>query len=449
MYVMVSPGNYEKLLLQIARPQISNPFLNMEWVIIFTIEMENNALKDLFQREFAKIVAVISKQFGLKHIALAEDIVSETFLTAIESWAVKGIPENPTAWLYKVARQKCLYHFRRGKIYDEKVLPNLTSQHAHTEGFSELNFTNDNIRDSQLQMMFAVCNPAIASEAQIGLALRILCGFSIEEIAEAFLSNKETINKRLFRAKERLREENITLSRVVEDQTEIINRLDNVLHMIYLLFNEGYYSRTQNEILRRDLCYEAMRLGVMLTEYSPTNLPMTNALMALMCFHASRFNARQTNENSMVLYEQQNEDSWDQDLIRQGRHFLLRSAEGDEMTSYHLEAKIASWHCIKEDTQEKWDQILQLYNQLLMINYSPAVALNRTFALYKANGREIALKEAEKLRLEHNHFYFVLLGELYREVDEKKAKFNYQKALALAKTEIEKQGIQEKINKLS
>ncbi|HEY9489778.1 MAG TPA: DUF6596 domain-containing protein [Chryseosolibacter sp.] len=421
----------------------------MEWVIIFTIEMENNALKDLFQREFAKIVAVISKQFGLKHIALAEDIVSETFLTAIESWAVKGIPENPTAWLYKVARQKCLYHFRRGKIYDEKVLPNLTSQHAHTEGFSELNFTNDNIRDSQLQMMFAVCNPAIASEAQIGLALRILCGFSIEEIAEAFLSNKETINKRLFRAKERLREENITLSRVVEDQTEIINRLDNVLHMIYLLFNEGYYSRTQNEILRRDLCYEAMRLGVMLTEYSPTNLPKTNALMALMCFHASRFNARQTNENSMVLYEQQNEDSWDRDLIRQGRHFLLRSAEGDEMTSYHLEAKIASWHCIKEDTQEKWDQILQLYNQLLMINYSPAVALNRTFALYKANGREIALKEAEKLRLEHNHFYFVLLGELYREVDEKKAKFNYQKALALAKTEIEKQGIQEKINKLS
>ncbi len=408
------------------------------------MEKENRSLKDLFQQEFTKMVAVISKQFGLQHIELAEDIVSETFLLATETWGIKGVPENPTAWLYAVAKQKTLYHFRRSKIYEEKVKPALLESPEKNE---ETDFSTQNIRDSQLQMLFAICTPAIASEAQIGLALRILCGFGIDEIAEAFLSNKETINKRLFRAKEKLREENIRME--LPSENEIAKRLDNVLHILYLLFTEGYYSKTQNEILRKDLCLEALRLCIMLTEYDRTNLPQTNALLALMCFHASRFNARQTSGDGFVLYEDQNEALWDQALIRQGIYFLDRSARGEEVSSYHLEARIAHWHCMKEDTVEKWNDILQLYDQLLTINYSPSVALNRTFALYKVHGAKVALHEAEQLQLENNHFYFILLGELYKSIDAEKALRNFERAWSLAKTETERHDIQQKIDNLT
>jgi len=172
-------------------------------------------------------------------------------------------------------------------------------------------------------------------------------------------------------------------------------------------------------------------------------------LIALMCFHSSRFNARQTSENDFVLYEKQNDKLWDKDLINKGLQFLNLSAKGDEITSYHLEARIASLHCTKEHTDEKWEEILQLYNQLLLINYSPSIALNRTFALYKACGNEIALTEAKKLKLENNHLYFLLLGELYKNADSKKAKEHFKTAFSLAKTATEKQGIQEKINSLA
>jgi RNA polymerase sigma factor (sigma-70 family) len=408
------------------------------------MENQHTALKHLFQQEFSKMVAVISHLYGLQHIETAEDIVSETFLQATETWETKGIPPNPTAWLYAVAKQKTLYHFRRNKIFEQKVMPEITAREAHSVEAEDFSFSPRQIQDSQLQMLFAVCTPAIASEAQIGLALRILCGFGIDEIAEAFLSNKETINKRLFRAKEKLRTENIKME--LPPEHEIVNRLDNVLRIIYLLFSEGYYSQTQNQILQKDLCIEALRLGLMLTAYERTNLPKTNALIALMCFHASRFDARQTNDNTVVLYEAQNEALWDQGLINQGQHFLALSAQGNEVSSYHLEARIAYWHCIKEDTPEKWEAILQLYNDLLMINYSPSVALNRTFALYKANGKKAALAEAEKLKLENNHFYFLLLGELYKDMDNKKALQHLQRAYDLAKTQAEREGIKEKMD---
>jgi RNA polymerase sigma factor (sigma-70 family) len=411
------------------------------------MEQHQATLKHLFKQEFTKMVAVISKLYGLQHIEIAEDIVTETFLVATETWEHKGIPLNPAAWLYTVAKQKTLQHFRRNKIYTDKVMPQLSLQQAEHEEMAELNFSHQNIKDSQLQMIFAICTPAIASEAQIGLALRILCGFGIDEIAEAFLSNKETINKRLFRAKEKLRSERVELE--MPPENEISQRLDNVLHIIYLLFSEGYYSKTQNEILRKDLCLEALRLGLMLTEYQKTNLPKTNALMALMCFHASRFGARQTEQDTPVLYDDQDPALWDADLIDQGVYFLILSAQGPEVSSYHLEAKIAYWHCLKDDTQYKWEKILQLYNQLLLINYSPAVALNRTYALYKANGRQEALTEALKLKLDNNHFYHVLLGELYSTINQQEAKASYQKAYALAKTQTEKQGIQDKIDRLN
>ena len=396
------------------------------------------------------MVAFISNLFGLQHVEMAEDIVGDTFLTAAEEWEKKGMPENPTAWLYTVDKRKTIHLFRRQNTLQAKVIPALkagqsTGPGAGPEEF-DLDFSPEHIRDSQLQMLFAICTPAIASEAQIGLALRILCGFGIDEIAEAFLSNKETINKRLFRAKEKLRTEKVKLD--LPPESEIPGRLDNVLHIIYLLFSEGYYSQTQNHTLRKGLCFEAMRLGILLTEYELTNQPKTNALMALMCFHASRFDARQTGEAEYILYDQQDERLWDTTLIRSGMQYLALSAKGEQLSSYHLEARIASWHAIKEDSKEKWEEILQLYNQLLMINYSPSVALNRTFALYKANGREEAIVEAEKLNLENDHFYFLLLGYLYKDFDDEKAKRNWEAAYALARTAPERGEILEKLKTL-
>lgn len=393
------------------------------------------------------MVAVISRIFGLQHIETAEDIVSETFLQATETWNSKGIPPNPEAWLYAVAKQKTLYHFRRNKVLDRKIIPALRSTQKTTEEMLEIDFTAHNIKDSQLQMLFAVCTPAIASEAQIALALRILCGFGIDEIAEAFLSNKETINKRLYRAKDKLRAEKIQLEMPAENK--ISNRLDNVLHIIYLLFNEGYYSTTQNQILRKDFCLEALRLGLLLAEFNKTNQPKTNALIALMCFHSSRFDARQNKDTYFILYEHQNEMLWNKELIQQGNYFLEKSAKENEICTYHLEAGIAFWHCQKEETKDKWENILIHYNLLLQINYSPSVALNRAYALYKARGKNEALIEAEKLQLANNHFYFTLLGELYKGVDIEKAKQNLKKAFYLAKTSTDKKIIQEKFDSLN
>jgi RNA polymerase sigma-70 factor (ECF subfamily) len=407
------------------------------------MEKEQESLKQLFQQEFSRMVAVISKLFGLQHIEVAEDIVSETFLIATETWQLKGVPENPAAWLYTVAKNSTKQYLRRDKLFAEKISPELRSIGESTD---EINFSGENIRDSQLRMIFAICNPVIASEAQIGLALRILCGFGIDEIAEAFLTNKETINKRLFRAKEKLREANIKMELPPEGMLN--NRLDNVLHVIYLLFSEGYYSVTQNEVLRKDLCLEALRLGLMLTEFSRTNQSRTNALIALMCYHASRFTARVDSSGSPILYEQQDEELWDKALIRQGDRYLSISAQGQELSSYHIEAGIAHWHCRKEDTKEKWENILHLYDLLLQVNYSPGVALNRTFALYKAKGWKAALKEAEQLNLPNNHFYFTLLGELYKNTDVEKAQAHFQKAYSLAKTETDKQTIRAKMEGL-
>ncbi|HWB91514.1 MAG TPA: DUF6596 domain-containing protein [Puia sp.] len=401
-----------------------------------------DGLRQLFQQEFTKMVAVISRLYGLQHIELAEDIVGETFLAAAENWGQKGMPANPTAWLYTVAKNRAIYHFRRLNIYEHKVIPMIKAQ-QNGEETEEPDFSEENIRDSQLQMMFAVCDPAIASEAQIGLALRILCGFGIDEIAGAFFTSKETINKRLFRAKEKLRAEKVRME--FPPEAVLPARLDNVLRIIYLLFNEGYYSRSKDQILQKDLTVEALRLGLLLADFPATASPKTYALIALMCFHASRFEARQTADRPSILYEEQDPSLWDQGLIRQGMHYLDRSAQGEELSSYHLEARIAYWHCIKEDTPEKWAEILELYDRLLGLNFSPGAALNRIFALYKVSGRKAALAAAESLKLEDDHFYFLLLGELYTGVDDGKAKLNYQQAYQLARTQTEKEGIQQKL----
>ncbi|WPO77766.1 RNA polymerase sigma factor [Flavobacterium sp. KACC 22761] len=410
--------------------------------------MENKELiPNLFRTEYQKIVSVLCSLFGIHHIEIAEDIVSDTFLAASETWAIKGIPENPTAWLYTVAKNKTKNHFKRTDIFEKKIVSEIKYTSPLNGEEIEIDLSEQNIADSQLAMIFAVCNPCNSDEAQIALALNLLCGFGISEIADAFLSNKEVIYKRINRAKEKLKEENIKIES--PNIGAIKDRIDTVLKTIYLLYSEGYYSTSQNTTLRKDLCAEAMRLVYLLIQNATTNLPSTNALMALMCFHSSRFEARTSENGEIILYEDQNEALWNQELIDRGAYFLGKSSVGDTLSKYHLEAGIAYWHTLKSDTSEKWKSILELYNHLIILEYSPIVALNRTFALSKVMGKRKAVIEAEKLNLTENHFYYSLLGNLYTDIDNLKAKHNFEMALGLAKTHSDKNIISKNILELS
>ena len=406
---------------------------------------QTQLIPHLFRTEFRKIVSVLCKSFGMEHMETAEDLASETFLSAMETWAYNGVPENPTAWLYTVAKNKAKNYLNRNQLFNKKIAPDLKRANS-TESTVNIDLSEENISDSQLQMLFAICHPSIPTEAQIGLSLRILCGFGIEEIATAFLTNKEAINKRLFRAKEKLRQINALIAFPGKD--EVNERLETVLTTLYLLFSEGYYSESQDTVIREDLCNEAMRLTYSLLENKQTNQPSVRALYSLMCFHASRFKARVNDKQETILYQQQDETLWDKKLIAEGVHYLKEASEGNNLSKYHLEAAIAYWHTIKADTNEKWDSILQLYNQLLMIDYSPIAALNRTYALSKIHGVQVAIQEAEKLKLDTNPYYFTLLGELYKQIDKKKAKRHFETALSVAKSPADKQIIMKNISKL-
>jgi RNA polymerase sigma factor (sigma-70 family) len=393
-------------------------------------------IPQLFKTEYRKIIAVLCKLFGLAHIEIAEDITNDSFLLAAETWPSKGTPENPVAWLYAVAKNKTRDYCKRNNNFRDKIRVQWTKNSATIDEV-DVDLSVENIQDSQLKMIFAVCHPSVNAEAQIGLALRILCGFGIEEIAAAFLTNKETINKRLYRAKEQLRQQHLSIE--LPPAAELNKRLDAVLGTIYLLFNAGYFSsEPAGGGIRKELCLEAMRLNLLLIENDTTNKPKTNALLSLMCFHVSRFDARTTPAGGLILYEDQDRNLWNDDLISKGNFYLTESAKGEEITKYHLEASIAYWHSRKLPTADKWVNILQLYNKLLQIDYSPIAALNRTFALSKTAGKQAAIVEAEKLALTNNHLYFSLLGYLYAGIDKEKSSDQYEKAMGLAKSAADK-----------
>ena len=405
---------------------------------------EEVLIPTLFRTEYRKIVSVLCRSFGLEHIETAEDIANDTFLAATELWQTNGIPNNPTAWLYTVAKNKTKDYLKHNKVFSDKIIPELKQTHLNSEEY-EPNLSDKNIHDSQLLMIFAVCNPSIPAEAQVGLALRILCGFGIEEIADAFLTNKETINKRLFRAKEKLKTENFD---IYNNSKTLANRLDSVLTTIYLVFNEGYYSSSSNLVLKKEFCLEAMRLCYFLIENPETKIPKVNALMALMCFHASRLNARLDDLGHLILYENQNRELWDEDLIAKANYFLIESAKGQEISKYHLEASIAYWHSTNINSADKWEKILQNYNHLLQIEYSPIAALNRTYALSKTNGKSAALLEAEKINLIENRWYHALLAYLLEDQNFSLAIEHYHKAIKFSKNEHEKKLLLIKISKL-
>lgn len=399
----------------------------------------------LFRLEYTKMTAVLCRLFGLQHIEVAEDIVSETFLKATETWSFRGIPENPTAWLYTVAKNKTKDYLKRHHFFEKEILPRLKTQNSALYE-AEVDFTDQNIKDSQLAMIFAVCNPVNAQQSQVCIALQVLCGFSMEEIANAFLSNKETIKKRLYRARENLRNQQFKIEELNEQQ--IAERLNAVLITLYLLFNEGYFSKSNDNIIRKDLCFEAMRLTGILAENKLTDVPKVNALLALLCFQSSRLSARINEMQEPVLFDEQDRNLWDKALIEKGNYHLIKACQGDDLSKYHLEASIAYWHSSSAG-DEKWHYILQLYNQLLLLEYSPMIVLNRIFAFAKVHGNKAAIDEAGKVSLQSSHYYHALLGYLHEPFNAAKAIEHYTKAIGLAVSEFEKKQFEKAIVKLT
>src|SRR6266496_3567670 len=315
----------------------------------------------LFRHESGKMIAVLSRLLGLQNMEVAQDIVQDTLLQAMTTWGYKAVPDNPAAWLYRVAKNKAIDFLRKEKRFRD-ISPQysylLQSEYSLSSTVNNL-FLENEIQDSQLRMMFACGHPSIAEESQIALTLKTLCGLSINEIAKAFLTNEETITKRIYRAKEKIKSENIELN--VPQGKELPQRLDVVLKSLYLLFNEGYNSSHPDQLIREDLCQEAIRLSYLLTTHSITNLPRTNALLSLMCFQASRLQARLDDKGNIILLKYQDRSKWYKPLIEKGFAYLNAATENFDPSPYHLEAAIASLHASAESFESTdWKGIHQL-----------------------------------------------------------------------------------------
>ena len=406
----------------------------------------------LFRREAGKMVAVLTKLFGLSNVETAQDIVQETLLAALDAWKLNALPDNPRAWLYRVAKNRALDHLRRRRHWQDKIAPGLVqawSDDSAVQEHLDLLFLDAEIEDSQLRMLFACCHPALAAEGQIALILKTLCGLSVSEIAAAFLTSKDNIEKRLYRTREKIRHERIALE--VPLGADLPPRLDGVLKSVYLLFNEGYHSASSDQVIRHELCDEALRMADLLARHPVVGLAKTQALLSLLCFQASRFGARFGPGGQIVLLEDQDRGHWDQSLIARGFVHLTRSAVGGEVSGYHLEAAIASYHAQAVSWEKtNWQAIFYLYQLLWQRQPNPIVAFNRAIALGYARDAPAGLEALLAIEtLRDNHFYHTALGDFYRKTgDLEKSQSAYQTALSLAVLPREKQLIAEKMAKL-
>jgi len=403
----------------------------------------------LFRHESGKMIAVLSRVLGLQNLETAQDIVQDTLMQAMNSWRFGKIPDKPAAWLYKVAKNKAIDYLRR-----EKKLRDITPQYAYLlQSEYTLNptitnlFLENEIGDSQLQMMFACCHPAIPEESQIALTLKTLCGLSIGEIAKAFLTNDETIAKRIYRAKEKIKTEKIELE--VPQTGELPGRVNTVLKSLYLLFNEGYNSSHSDKLIREDLCMEAMRLCILLTQHPLTNYPRSKALLSLMCFQSSRLNTRLDDKGNIILLKHQDRSLWDLSLIRMGFEYIDAAAEPFEISAYHFEAAIASLHAAAPSFERTdWKSIYHLYELLYQLQPNPVVAMNKAIASAYAISRQKALEDLQQIKgLENHYLYYASIGEMYFELhDKENARYYFEKALLLTNLQREKQLLADKIS---
>ncbi|HEU4861040.1 MAG TPA: sigma-70 family RNA polymerase sigma factor [Chitinophagaceae bacterium] len=402
----------------------------------------------LFRHESGKMIAVLSGLLGLQNIEAAQDIVQDTLLQAMNTWAYNGVPENPSGWLYRVAKNKAVDLLRRRKKFREispRYASLLESEYSLTPTVQNL-FLENEIQDSQLRMMFACCHPAIAEESQLALTLKTLCGLSVSEISKAFLTTEDTIAKRIYRAKEKIKAANIQLD--VPHSNELPSRIDTVLKSIYLLFNEGYNSSHPDHLIREDLCEEAMRLCLLVTRHPLTAYPRGKALLALMCFQASRLDARLDDKSNIILLKHQDRSKWNRSLMSKGFELMEESTEPFEVSGYHLEAAIAAQHATaKSFEQTDWKSIYHLYEMLYQLQPNPIVAMNKAIASAYAISKANALDELQKISgLEHHHLYFASIGELHFEMENKtEAKKFYQKALHFTSSGHEQQLLVTKI----
>jgi RNA polymerase sigma factor (sigma-70 family) len=409
----------------------------------------NNIILPLFRSESGKMTSTLTRLLGFDNLETAEDIVQDTLLQAMTTWKFKGLPENPSAWLYAVAKRKAIDVLRKNKVrknLDGDVARYLSSEYTLGSTVSHY-FLENEIQDSQLRMIFALCHPAIPYESQIALTLKTLCGLSVAEISRSFLTNEETITKRLFRAREKIREEKINLD--VAFTTDLSVRLAAVHHTLYLLFNEGYNSSHPDLLIREDLCAEAIRLALILVDNQKTNTSETNALLALMCLQAAREDARLDSEKSIILLKDQDRARWNQPLIQKGLYYLNIATANDTVSEYHIEAAIAGYHVMAKRFEETdWKRIVTLYEALEKFKPHAIIQLNKAIAIGYAYGSAEGLTSILKIKgLESSHLYYAALGDFYiSENSKSEAADSYHKAIALSSSSSEKALLQKKLS---
>jgi RNA polymerase sigma-70 factor (ECF subfamily) len=373
-------------------------------------------VEHFFRHEAGRLVAVLTRFFGFRNFELVEDMVQATLLDALQSWRVRGVPDNPSAWVHHVAKNKVLDALRRDDVGRRAVRARASIRPAHSGNIDDF-FLDSQIADSQLRMMFACCHPTLARENQLALTLKALCGFGNAEIARALLVSEETVKKRLQRATADLTERDVALDPPAAE--ELIERLEAVHQVLYLLFNEGYSASRGDSAIRSDLCEEAARLCHMLCTHPRCNTPPTRALMALMLFHGARLDARVDDRGYFLLIEDQDRSRWDRQLMQRAREFLDLSADGEKVSPFHLEAGIAFYHCAaKSYAETNWPMILRLYDALLALQPSPIYVLNRAIVVAQIDGPQAGIQALEKsgdgAALRHYHLYDATLGELHR-----------------------------------
>jgi len=412
------------------------------------------AAEKLYRQEAGKMVSVLTRIFGAANLEMAEDVVQQTFIDAIRVWKEQGLPANPPGWLFRVAKNKAIDVIRRNKHsvqfdFNDSERKLLTSEYT-LEATMENFWKEEDLKDDLLRMMFVCCHPGISQVNQVTLILKTLCGFSTAEIAKAFLIPEDTISKRLYRTKEYLREQKTPF--VIPSGSELKMRTRAVLNSVYLLFNEGYNSTNEHHLIRKDLIHEAMMLCRLLTENSFTQLPETNALMALMYFHAARIESRLSMEGEIILLPFQDRTKWNQDMITMGNEFMNKAATGNEISTYHLEAAIAHEHATAESFDAtNWQQILEYYSILIDLSPSPVIELNRAVAVLHTLGPEAALKALENIRdhtkLKNFYLYYSLMGEIYARLNQaKKSEECFRMAIELTPSQTEKKLLLGKIS---
>jgi RNA polymerase sigma factor (sigma-70 family) len=403
---------------------------------------------NLFREESGKLLASVVRLLGAANLDVAEDIVQDTMMAAVNQWRFQ-LPENPKAWLYRVVKNKTIDFIRQKKKLVD-VSPLLLSE--WTIGSEvEKYFSDKEIKDNQLRMMFASCHPDLTKPAQISFILKTLCGLSVKEISRVFLTNEETITKRLYRAREKFRQLGKDAISVPSGD-ELTNRLQSVLKCIYLIFTESYFSLSDENVMRKDLCSEAIYLCENLALHPVTATPEVFALLALMCFHASRFDARMNEQGHILTFEEQDRQRWNRRLIQKGSAWLDKSIGGDHLSAYHIEAMIAAHYSLPASAHDiDWPSTLWLYDQLLLLNASGAVQINRAYVLSKVHGTEAAVQYLLSLQNMHsNFFYHAMLGELYKQQQQiELSRQHFLQAANLVQTGKVKQAIEQKLNKLT